>query len=958
MSEAPEAVSPPPDAVAVETRRPSALYTALSARLLRAESWARSRGSARVRWATRAVCALVAAVGLLLVFGPVINKPLTFDDITSSASSAATEQWIARSFDAEFVVSRDDSGRLRLDVVETIEAFFPDTVDESGIERVVASQLEGHDLRPAVASATVDGVEADPVVEQSPTRTTIRIDAGKQLTGDHVFVLRYSLDDVAHDAFDESAQRDEQVLEWDAFGPSWPQAVAHSRMSITVPRELESAFARQPSGGIEWLLAGDSALLEPDSTTSGTVTYVVENDQRLPPHASFWFRFSFAPGTFDMPQPSALFWVQAVGPFLPLAALAAALLFALAARAVAWGDARGRAWFVHETAPQKGMSPALAARLWRAVRTAPLVSALAAYQQSPHNARAARALVRHTRRAGRTASLASAWTAYLTAPAWRAQFARGLRRVPSGFVRDSFVGAAIALTAVQWGLVRQLSYQLPLTRYWWPLAIVLVSALLAAAVIALAVSARPLTRRGALEREHLMGLALYLQRTSALERSSLRDPLLPYAVAFARPRRARAAITALLERDGLDRQLCDDPSYVGPARMTVRVAAVLVVAAAIAFAIALPLERPGGERDDAAYGWGEGLPGDYGLFVTDFEARGALSVDSGAPRLVVEERLSAVVGSSYREIPQVLRQWQDVVAGHDQRLTVREVTVDGTPAPFTQSRLQGMALLQTHLDDEWPGEHEIVISYELADPVGVVEADGQWREQLTWTALNRGWDSAWSSPDHDVESVAIELAVPTDVDAQLTEGSGWLPRISDGEAMPLGSGARDGDLVVHRDALERDDSGGWVDVRQYDDQGARLWFPVGTFTDGDTAEWRWQGVRESLPLAIPLLLAGLALAAGVAGCVLAVRRPAVVRGGVPRDLVRWMAPALAGAVLVMLLGASITLEADDARLGLLAVAAALGVAATGFGLLLTRRARRVMALPAVPDRVKARGGEL
>src|SRR5690606_4447156 len=150
------------------------------------------------------------------------------------------------------------------------------------------------------------------------------------------------------------------------------------------------------------------------------------------------------------------------------------------------------------------------------------------YQAAPVDDSSARALVHESRRAGRLGHVPAAWIHYFGARVWREQFRRTLRRVPHGFVRDSFIGAALALTVLQWGLVRQLSYQLSLSRYWWPIAVLAATVVLAALILTIALTARPLTRRGALAREHLMGLELFVGQTSVAERSSLRDPLLPY----------------------------------------------------------------------------------------------------------------------------------------------------------------------------------------------------------------------------------------------------------------------------------------------------------------------------------------------------------------------------------------------------------------------------------------------
>lgn len=670
------APSAPEGAVRVAPREPTPLYRWLSALLLRIEARARARGGRRARVVARLVWALVAAFGVLLLVGPVINEPLSFEDHIEAAGSA-DETWIARSFAADYEVTRSTDGIAYVAVEERIQAVFPDDVDESGVERVIASQYEGHDVHPELQSAELDGEEIGADVRHGATRTVFEIDAGERLEGDHEVVLRYTLRDVAFDSFDESTRRGTQILEWDAFGPDWAHGSASTTVTITLSRELADDFARAPRGGVAWLLLADDSALTPDRETADTVTYELRSGQNLPPHSAFWFRFHFAPGTFEMPPPSILYWVMVVGPFVPLLLAALTLLLALAARAVAWGDARGRAWYVAQSEPLDDVDPPLAARLWRSVGTAPLVRALAEYQSHVRRpARAAgrpsrlpwrrrrqaaaatrttgapddvrRALAREVHRAGRLGNWPHAWAEYLGGPAWGEAFARRLRRVPSGFVRDGFIGAGLALPVLQLGLARQLSHQFPLSVYWWPVAVVAVAILLGVVVLAIALTARPLTRPGALAREHLLGMRLFAERTSAADRGTLEDPLLPYAVMFARPRRAAAIVRRAMDDAHVSRDVAEDPRFLSGGRLAIRISAVLLVVAAFVLAniVPSPSVRP---PEDAA--WGD-LPGSYGVFVRDFAADARLVEDGdGGLSLEVEEHLQVAVAEGLRSVP-------------------------------------------------------------------------------------------------------------------------------------------------------------------------------------------------------------------------------------------------------------------------------------------------------------------
>src|SRR3546814_5219632 len=122
-----------------------------------------------------------------------------------------------------------------------------------------------------------------------------------------------------------------------------------------------------------------------------------------------------------------------------------------------------------------------------------------------------------------------------------------------------------------------------------------------------------------------------------------------------------------------------------------------------------------------------------------------------------------------------MRRWRDTVAGQDTALAVSAGTVDGEPVPFDGVRRQGMAFLQTHFTDDWAGEHEVKIRYTLADAATAVQDGGHWREQVLWTALNEGWEWAWSwQGEHTIQRVSATVRVPVDLTNALQERTGWL----------------------------------------------------------------------------------------------------------------------------------------------------------------------------------------
>lgn len=933
MTPTPDDARPaPPEATPVPPPRHTPLWAALSRMLVRLESWLRSHGGRGLRWGIRGFWAAVTALGILLLVGPVINAPLTFDDITSSAEDA-TNTWIARDFSAQYEVVRAGDGRLHLAVRERFTAVFPDDVDEDAVERVVATQYEGHDLRPVLGETFLDDRPIEARVSTGPTRTTYTLDAGERLSGSHTVELNYVLSDVAYDDEDLSSQQPYQTLQWDVFGPDWPHGVSGSALRVSVPRDLADAFARQPTSGIAWLLVSGSTTMEAEDAASAPLVYEVSNDQNIPPHGSFWFTMRFAPETFAMPGPSPLFLVQAYGPFLPLLLLAAAVLFSIAARVVAWGDARGRAWYVAESAPRADGSVALDARLWGARRTAALAEALEAWRGSPDDPRLTRRLARAGHRAGRWGDIVPAARRFWFSPAWSAQFDQGLRTVPRGFVRDAFLGGAIALTSLQFGLARQLSEQSSLTLEWWPPVAAMAAALLAAVVIVVALSARPLTRAGALAREHLLGQRLHLEQTLAAERATLRSADLPYIVLFERPRAAGRLVRGLLAREGIGRRAGADPTFFGAGRLAVRAVAVAAVAGALALAFltAAPTSAAPDQIDVL-----DEIEGDYGVGVTDAEIEATLSRgDDGTARLDVVERLSATVISNLRAVPQVTRVWRDVVDGHDQELRVESITVDGEAAPFEQSRRKGHAVVQTRLTDDWPGEHTIEVRYSLEQPVVAADGGSGPVDQLTWTALMPRWSWTWQMVDVETKHLRVALKLSDDLADRLTDGSGWLdqtPYRPTAPPTPLGDTLQRGtDTVIAFDEKvddEYDADSRWPSGARYG--GLALDFDEGTFVASPAP-----GVGHRLWLALPWTIGPILGAAAVVIGLIGAR--ARDRVGVRRDLARWIPPSLTAAQMILVGWAAGEAASEDAILAVVLVPLAASIVVSIVAWVATRR---------------------
>nr|WP_279587620.1 DUF2207 domain-containing protein [Lysinibacter cavernae] len=896
---------------------------------------------------------------------------MSLDDITGS-STTATEHWIARDFNVDYRIDRNNNGELRATVTEHITAFFTEKSNETGITRVLATQYEGHALNPRLLTATLDGVTVQPAETVSGNQLALSVDTGTRLQGDHEFVMTYELSNLAYSATDTASEQAVDLLKWDVFGPSWAQALAGLDVSITVPKELDDRLIRQPRGSLAWTIVGAGQWLEREPGSGSDVTYQFTNDQNIPPHAQASFTMSFEEGTFTMPPPTLTYWIQVFGPLAPLAFLALTLLFALAARAVAWSDARGRPWYIVQYDPPKGVSPQTAAYILRTPQTVELAEALEFARTDGKKTRKAslREAAKVARRTGRAGNLPRALTHYYSSPERRGQLTKGYRKVPRGFVRDFFIAAPIALTIVQFGLIRQLSNQVVLSVIWWPFAFVLVSSFLAAVVLWVALSARPLTRKGALVKQHLLGIEAFSERTQLLQRTETSNKLLPYAVHAGNAKDAGQRVATLIEHElGPDATAgWRTREFLSWPRILVRVLSPLLIIGALAAAVALPTPYP--QSVDYESYWGD-IPGTLWTKVEAIEASATLSrTPEGSARLEVNQQLEVNFSDESSQTPQFAQQWPDSANGQDLGLEVTAVRIDGKDVPFAVERDHDTKLVRTKLVEVLTGTHTLDIDYALNAAAFAADENGL-VDRVRWAALLDGWEhtTGWGD-DPAPKPVRISFTLDDTLAALATE-SGWITKDTEsserarewkatvipfGELKELGaraaaaseSSSASAGAHTHVLLIEQDEFGGWPLDPTLDDVGAMLDFPAGTFTQPDEGTLRFTQFVQTLPVLAIGLLSAIAIlclpAAALIGRTTGLR---LSEQGLHRDLLRWLAPCASVAAFVLFVWASSVMPSDHPLLPLVGFPPVIAILVSVIGLVVARP-RKQHRIPAKP----------
>lgn len=935
------------------------LWVLLAGWIDRVEAWLRSLGGPWLRNTIRTFLAIIAVAGLVLIFGPVINKPLSLDDITSSAKNVS-DNWIASEFAADYRIDTAADGTLTAAVEERFTANFSEDSSDTEIQRVLAIEYQDHALAPDNFSATLDGQPIHIKKSQSSNRVTLELGNDTTLNGTHDFVIRYTIHHLAYPASDTRLERPVDLIEWDVFGPSWPQGFKGLEVSVTLPQTLDDQLIRAPRGSIAWTLVGASTTLTPEPNPArGEVTYQFDNDQGIPPHANAWFTMSFEPGTFAMPEPSAFYWVKVFGPVVPLAFLLMTFLFALAARAVAWSDARGKPWYVAQFEPPQGYTPAMAAQILRNPGTRELAIALKDAQVSGTGRKASRpkliAAARVARRTGRLGDLPFALSKYFTAPERRRQLAEKLRRVPHGFVRDFFIWAPIALTLVQWGLVRQLSFQRTSAVLWWPFTFVVVSTVIASLVVWIAFSQRPLTPKGALIKQHLLGIDAFASQTSLVDRGTGNEPVLPFAVLFGRPRTVGKRVVRLVESALSEKDVSKQwitSSFLTWSRLFVRALSVLVVAGAITAVAVLPEYEP--YEQPLSYDFGPADSSDHWSNVTSFAAVATLSRSTeGVAKLEVVENLTVNFTSSGTRISQFAQQWPDRVDGQSLGVRVTGFTIDNQSVPFVTESDLDTVLLRTKLIEPLEGEHKVRVEYSVDSAAVAAMAHDEVVDRVRWAALLEGWryNQNWGSVP-ELSTITLEFRLDADL-ADEALSAGWMTRDTKSAdrpsewkeaVIPFSSAVLTENMKSHTLTVEREENGGWPFYLTVRDVGPSVDFSAGTFAGPNIKALRLQQTLDAIPFRTVLGLAIVAFSIGLAGAIAGIRRRGrVFEPGLIRDVVRWLQPASMVAVVFGFVWMTLSVAADHPIVAPLGWSTLAAVVAGVSALALTRRQRALAA---------------
>ncbi|GAA1944931.1 DUF2207 family protein [Agromyces allii] len=505
--------------------------------------------------ATRLLRGAAAALfALLVAVAPAVAATAAPAPAAASGTSPVTvvpagvDDFTFASFDAVYVLGRDEGGRSVLDTTETLVALFPEYDQNRGIRRAIPLDYNGHPVDIQVQSVT--DAAGQPRAFSTETDDDdefllVTIAGDAYVHGEQTYVITYRQHNVTLQPDD--AQLDE--FYWDVNGTGWAQPFGVVRAELRVDEALGAAFTGQAA-----CYRGGSGSGTPCETLQLGETseqpLLVAQANAIGPYENLTIAAAFEPGTF-VPRDEAFTSSPAAVTSAVFAVIAFAMfVLALVLRLTSWRSAP-RGTIIAQYEPPEGVSALMAADLVdqssRGVTATILERAVARevrildrggkkysvqFMGGPLGDLDAQSVVRALfsdyptvgqERAldSKSTALGQRLLAIRKAVAARAATS-GLRRRPAIGGRIAiaavaiisaviaFIGAVIALETVMGG--------------GWPFLALFVGGLSAMAAIVTVAGVRPLTAEGRRLRDHLEGLRLFIRLAEADRIRMLQSP--------------------------------------------------------------------------------------------------------------------------------------------------------------------------------------------------------------------------------------------------------------------------------------------------------------------------------------------------------------------------------------------------------------------------------------------------
>ena len=301
---------------------------------------------------------LMAAVGVAVSIGA---TPV-------SSASAGVDDFTFDSMNVTYELSRGTSGESQLLVTETLVAVFPETDQNHGVLRALPLHYQGLRLNPQILNVTDEaGNPLEYTTGYTEDFLMVTIAANAFVHGTKTFVISYTEQNII---LQPSVGGSPQEFYWDVNGTGWAQPFGQVNASVVVPSALASRLTGKTAcyQGSE---SSDTPCGEKSQQTNAAGdTVLTFGATGLMPYENLTLSVGFEAATFVMPTTSL--FSDAAGWFFLLSALAfyAAAVSSIVLRVTRWRNHRGRGIIMAEYAADPDMTPLIAANIMKQPRRA------------------------------------------------------------------------------------------------------------------------------------------------------------------------------------------------------------------------------------------------------------------------------------------------------------------------------------------------------------------------------------------------------------------------------------------------------------------------------------------------------------------------------------------------------------------------------------------------------------
>ncbi|MET4783614.1 DUF2207 domain-containing protein [Glaciihabitans sp. UYNi722] len=275
----------------------------------------------------------------------------------AASATASVDDFSFSSFTADYYLDRDADGNAHLRVVETLVAQFPDFDQNHGIERHLPKTYDDVDLHPKVSSVT-DGHGKSlkySVKDDGYSYLTARIgDPDAYVHGTQTYRLEYTFDNVVRSFSDTNADE----FYWDVNGTGWLQDFD----KVTARVHLGPGLAKQLTGKSACYVGGEGSTDRCSIARAGNT--ITAKATGLTGFETATISIGFDRSAFvDAPKHGDS-WLWTVTPWVLLGLLLIIAVMVLGLRLFVWRNAPGST-VIAQYAPPKDIYPRLAAEVLR-----------------------------------------------------------------------------------------------------------------------------------------------------------------------------------------------------------------------------------------------------------------------------------------------------------------------------------------------------------------------------------------------------------------------------------------------------------------------------------------------------------------------------------------------------------------------------------------------------------------